>query len=369
MKNFVDRAEFSVCLWYSTGPTVGNFQRLLDFGRGAAQSNLLVARKFTANILYFNVYRGSSEVIQRDIDGSAFAPNGPWTHLCITRSASSRWRIYLNGLLTQDFTDNNNYEGTDRTINLIGESNWQGDAPYSGKIDEFRVYSRELPPADVSTLYAWRGVGVCYLCPVGSATAAEGQQACDACPPGAYASATGLTVCAPCPPGAFTGTTGKTVCATCARGTYADAPAQSACAACSAGKYLTAVGATAACQCTVCSPGTYATSGATTCAPCPAGTFAGAQLEVSECGLLAYFPFDPPTLTTAGPGATGFGPLNSSDPAPAGSWDGRVGTGSADCRDGGYYTTASIAFGSSLSVALPLPIQPSFTLLLSQLLL
>jgi hypothetical protein len=186
------------------------------------------------------------------------------------------WRVYINGVLSFNYTAANTVDNVVLNNNLIGTSNWNSDPAFNGLLDEFRTYTRELSAQEVSDLYQWRGgPGLCTPCEPGSYSVTAGLSACTLCPAGTYGSACGLTACANCPPG-----------------NYSSLPGQTACAACASGKYRSAPGGDGECACSHCAAGSFSTdTGATACAACLVGTYAGPR--TAACGLIGSYQFEP----------------------------------------------------------------------------
>ena len=83
-------------------------------------------------------------------------PANTWTHIAVVWIATDTMRFYVNGVLQPAHYDG---VGTGLTIvntssaGAIGIRDDVGDpSPFMGKLDEIRVYSRELAPDEVTTL-------------------------------------------------------------------------------------------------------------------------------------------------------------------------------------------------------------------------
>ena len=173
MKNLIidSIAGVSVCTWYLVTPPPQFWQRIFDFGQGSGLNNILLARLATTDTLVIDVYRGTTKILMDlPIGTNEFAPNMQWTHVCMTQGSSFIWQAYINGQPVLNYTASDQIENILFYSNLIGASNWLTDPPFTGMMDEFRVYTRELSPAEIATLYAWRGgAGACYPCAAGTA--------------------------------------------------------------------------------------------------------------------------------------------------------------------------------------------------------
>ena len=180
------------------------------------------------------------------------------------------------------------------------------DAATDAALHASLSYCEPCPAGSFSTAGVAGGSpapGSCDLCPAGTFSAAVGATSCETCGAGTYAAAAGSTSCLSCPAGTFLQDHDEAAmhdeaedCEPCAEDTFCALPGGcDACAACPEDEYASA--GSDACftcaegassdDCIVCEPGTYDTddsgcvdcpvctysevSGATECAPCPAG--------------------------------------------------------------------------------------------------
>ena len=137
----------------------------------------------------------------------------------------------------------------------------------------------------------------CELCPAGQAQPTQGNRACETCPPGWFADERGAEFCKPCPAGHFNPDEGRgKPCDPCEAGTYSlstlaefrkavagpfaaytgafdPREGASSCAKCPAGSYASKSRGSSALDCLPCPPGTYSDDGSSECSLCPKGTF------------------------------------------------------------------------------------------------
>lgn len=111
------------------------WQRLMDFGNGAAQNNLLLGRVGSSDSLYFENWNGTG---RSAISAAGAILPGEWQLFAVTVAGKSA-RIYRNGVevAAGDFTDS--IASGQRLSNYIGRSNWSADAYFRGVIDEPEV--------------------------------------------------------------------------------------------------------------------------------------------------------------------------------------------------------------------------------------
>ncbi len=131
----------------------GNWARFVDFGNGAGEDNIVLARESSSDDLTFYVYAEDERT-----GGINTAPDTlkteTWQHLAGTADAEGNVAMYVGGKklgggktsIPRDVV---------RTSNLIGESNWEttNDAHYDGMMDDLRVYRRALTPEEMARLY------------------------------------------------------------------------------------------------------------------------------------------------------------------------------------------------------------------------
>ena len=125
--------DFTIECWVKpTSHT--NWSRIIDFGNGAGNNNVLFATSYgTSGKPGF--YVGGAQYSANDQ-----IPLNQWTHLAATLSGSTA-TIYINGVAsgTANFPVPANVV---RNSNFIGRSNWGwGDPAPSASIDELRIWS------------------------------------------------------------------------------------------------------------------------------------------------------------------------------------------------------------------------------------
>jgi hypothetical protein len=145
--------------WFKSNRS-GPWARIFDFGNGPSSDNI----DFTVSMNGtskpgFEVYNsGSSLEPTINVNHN----NNVWYHYVWTltysayNSRNSTWKIYTNGNFTSTY--NNNYYPKDisRSNLFIGKSNWN-DAYFNGYMGNFRIYSRVLNDAEITSLYNYNG--------------------------------------------------------------------------------------------------------------------------------------------------------------------------------------------------------------------
>lgn len=134
--------NFTIECWvYPTAHT--NWSRIIDFGNGAGNNNVLFATSYgTSGKPGF--YVGGAQ-----FEASSQIPLNQWTHLAATLSGSVA-TIYINGIAsgTANFPTPANVT---RNNNYIGRSNWGwGDPAPSATFDDLRIWSVAKTGAEIT---------------------------------------------------------------------------------------------------------------------------------------------------------------------------------------------------------------------------
>lgn len=124
--------------------TTANWARFFDFGNGASNNNLFLAREGTTSNLRYRVFDGATGT------GNMSSTTNPIVngeskifgvfHAGGTAGSSTAASMFDNGqsILTGNAAVPNNIT---RTINYVGRSNWAADAYYNGEISEIILYN------------------------------------------------------------------------------------------------------------------------------------------------------------------------------------------------------------------------------------
>ncbi|NET41386.1 LamG-like jellyroll fold domain-containing protein, partial [Okeania sp. SIO2B3] len=140
---------------YSQGLTVGawvqynsfkNWSRIIDFGKGPGNNNILFANEGTTQNLVFDVYQGAT---RNRIKADGKLELNQWLYLTVTVDGSGSGKVYKNGEEVQSalvHLPNN----LNRTKNYIGKSNWSADAFFHGKMSNLRLYNRALSKEEIN---------------------------------------------------------------------------------------------------------------------------------------------------------------------------------------------------------------------------
>jgi hypothetical protein len=149
--NSLNSSTFATWVNFSNGG--GSWQRIFDFGTGTTVYMFLTPRTGTTGPMRFAILTSGSTT-EQGVNSPSTLTRG-WHHVAVTINAgSSTISLYLDGLLVARNTaatrTPSNLGVT--TNNWLGRSQWTADAYLNGYLDDFRIYSRALPPGEVASL-------------------------------------------------------------------------------------------------------------------------------------------------------------------------------------------------------------------------
>ena len=191
-------ANFSVCLWYEPTPSGSTIQWetvfvLTQSSTQGGSNNLDINRDNTNNYLEVHTTKDTSgqgtAASCSDSASNSFAAN-QWTHVCATLSMSAL-TVYQNGVsdvITSALT------GTPSSITNTWNSIFGCTAYpcFQGKIDEVRLYSKQLSATETLAIYNFRCDTYTTVLP----------SCCTAPMPNGQCSTTCTTICCPTVPSA-----------------------------------------------------------------------------------------------------------------------------------------------------------------------
>jgi len=145
----IPSSGLSVTAWIKPSNTTAT---IFELANGASSDNII----FGINNTYLTatVYYGSTPYTITDSTTSLSTSS--WSHVAFTISNTypPAWTFYLNGNVITNKIRNTIYPNvTVRSLNYIGKSTNSSYTPYSGYIDDFRVYYNVLMPSEVNTIY------------------------------------------------------------------------------------------------------------------------------------------------------------------------------------------------------------------------
>lgn len=133
--------------------SVGVWERIFDFGSGAANNNLVFARSVSTNNLHFAALNASTEYNVTSTTNPIV--QGEWAVFGCRYNGTTRLaELFKNGTLVGSTTFSAAITNRTTTINYIGRSNWGQDAYLNGDLASLYAYDRFLSDADLTTLYS-----------------------------------------------------------------------------------------------------------------------------------------------------------------------------------------------------------------------
>jgi hypothetical protein len=135
---------FSICTWFVFDATTIEAS-VFDFGTGAGSSGVRLFR-----------WRSSTQLqLQYSYCGYTFPKpiiNGQWRHVCVVNQGSS-WSVYDDGLLDASWFTPCSLNNAQLTSNFIGRSNSYSAPLLIMRVDEFRIYQKQLALSNISSVY------------------------------------------------------------------------------------------------------------------------------------------------------------------------------------------------------------------------
>jgi len=129
-----------------------SWSRIIDFGNGQGNDNILFAHQLTAGDLVFEIYN-SGGTSGGKIVATGTLTTGQWLHLAATINSSGNVVLFKNGLAIQSGTSSLAPASIARTLNYIARSNWTADGYFNGMIDDLRIYNRVLTADEIKSHY------------------------------------------------------------------------------------------------------------------------------------------------------------------------------------------------------------------------
>ncbi|MGD1808974.1 LamG-like jellyroll fold domain-containing protein [Dapis sp. BLCC M126] len=122
-----------------------NWSRIIDFGNGIPNDNIVFANEATTSNLCFDSFKGTTS---NRVKANGKLELSKWLHLAVTVDGSGNTKIYNNG--TEVGSGSINLPNKiNRTKNYIGKSNWPDELFY-GKMSHLRMYNRALSKEEIN---------------------------------------------------------------------------------------------------------------------------------------------------------------------------------------------------------------------------
>ena len=134
---------------------LGNWQRIIELGNGAAQDNLFLTAVDVTTTAACGHWR--DDRVQVQMCGEAL-PLDEWVHLSGTIDPHGYTCLYLNGQLVQSGAGQPITQAQ-RTHNAMGRSGWNHDALWCGDLAEVRVFAVALDASTIAANWNRRATG------------------------------------------------------------------------------------------------------------------------------------------------------------------------------------------------------------------
>lgn len=142
--------SFSLSFYANFGTQANNFERIIDFGNGAANNNLEVGREGTGTNLFIEMFNGGASPGYCRATG---AIDSSW-HFWVVTMGNGLCNIYKDNVrIVTDAAYSGTVGSTTWTNMYIGKSNWSADAAFEGGIGELAFYNRALTSTEAAQNY------------------------------------------------------------------------------------------------------------------------------------------------------------------------------------------------------------------------
>jgi len=157
--NFGQYAGLTFALWFKPTSASGSDARIVDFGRGADQDNIVIARKGSTSDLLLSVRVTAQNKLSTCVSTSSWTSN-VWRHVVWTLAPTSAappytdslWEVYIDG--EWRITCPGTYPvNADVAVNYFGKSSLATTGAFVGYLDTFIIYQMAVPADQVPAIY------------------------------------------------------------------------------------------------------------------------------------------------------------------------------------------------------------------------
>jgi hypothetical protein len=213
--NIASNGGFTVVAVVRFRGSPGNWERVIDFGNGAADNNILLAREGTSSDLFLQFFQGGTSF---NLKKSGAIVQDQWMTIVVRyRAGDRRVTLEVNGQLAGSTTAD--FALTDKTLSgtWVGRGHWgedyfHGDIAGLSVIDDYSsddksalIVSALKDGLDFTEMQAgvgiWTGSAGCTNCTAGTYSEAASSTVCTNCIAGKYSAAAGASTCADCEAG------------------------------------------------------------------------------------------------------------------------------------------------------------------------
>jgi hypothetical protein len=144
----VSVTNFTIAMWVNWDGGSA-WQRLFDFGNDTTQYMFLTPSSGNGTLRFAVTTNGGGA--EQILQTASALPTGQWVHVAVTRNDSVA-RLYTNGVLAATNTVSITPAGFNPALNYVGESQYEADPLFNGRLDDLFIYNYALGDADIVAL-------------------------------------------------------------------------------------------------------------------------------------------------------------------------------------------------------------------------
>ena len=141
--------DITIATWVYWNGVGGIWQRIFDFGNNTTQYMFLTPSSPSGKLRFAITTAGYQN--EQSLETTA-VPSNQWTHVVLTLQSGTTGRLYINGSLAASNSITLRPSLINPTLNYIGKSQRPGDALFTGRLDDFQIYSRALSLFEIACL-------------------------------------------------------------------------------------------------------------------------------------------------------------------------------------------------------------------------
>lgn len=143
--------------------TAGDYERIIDFGNGAADDNILLCRKGPGNDLAFMGFNGGTKVCV--IEKAAVLKQDKWLVIVVSyKAADLSLKMHVNGDEVASGTCSSALTDRSVTKTFIGKSNWDNNPTVNADVGGVLVSDKHLGADEIKAVSAAMLVGHDPVC-------------------------------------------------------------------------------------------------------------------------------------------------------------------------------------------------------------
>jgi hypothetical protein len=146
---FSDFTSGITVLTFADMGTATSWERIIDFGQGEGDDNIVFAREGVTNTLTFEFYNGASIALTVDLVNGV--SNSEWGFYGF-KADGATYKLF-NATMSNTGSSTALPSNVTRNLNYIGESNWASDSFFERYIGVVAIYNRALSDSEITTFY------------------------------------------------------------------------------------------------------------------------------------------------------------------------------------------------------------------------